>query len=264
MLTPTVGATYALNESLNLYGKYSTGFKSGGWNLDYLTTTQIANKFNFNKETVDSYELGLKGAALDQRMQYDVAVFHSSFKDFQVFQFADLGAGTTELQLRNAAKAESNGTEASLRALVTDNFSMGGNIGAMKAKFKNFPGGLSGGGDAAGKRLPDAPGLTAAVTINYSMPVSAGRLDFYGERSYRSKSFSGVDNIETLDGVSSRDIVNARVSFAADHTPLRLSLWARNLFNNNYTTACGRDFFGNQYVKRGDPRAFGLEGGYSF
>src|SRR5574340_223536 len=266
MLTPTLGVTYALNKSLNLYGKYSTGFKSGGWNLDYLTTTQIANKFNFNKETVASYELGLKGAALDHRMQYDVAVFHSSFKDFQVFQFADLGAGTTELQLRNAAKAESNGAEASLRALVPDNFSIGGNIGTLRAKFKSFPAGLSGGGDAAGKWLPDAPELTSAVTVNYSMPVPSlgGRIDFYGERSYRSKSFSGVDNIESMDGVSSRDLVNARVLFAADRAPLRLSLWARNLFNNSYTTARGRDFFGNQYVKRGDPRAFGLEGGYSF
>ena len=266
MLTPTLGMTYALNKSLNLYGKYSTGFKSGGWNLDFLTTTQIANKFNFNKETVDSYELGLKGAALDSRMSYDVSVFHSSFKDLQVFQFADLGAGTTELQLRNAAKAESSGAEVSLRALATDNLSIGGNIGTLRARFKSFPGGLSGGGDAAGKRLPDAPELTAAVTVNYSMPVSSlgGRLDFYGERSYRSKSFSGVDNIESLDGISSRDLINARVSFTADHAPLRVSLWARNLFNSDYTTARGRDFFGNQYVKRGDPRAFGLEAGYSF
>lgn len=114
MLTPTLGMTYALDKSLNVYGKYSSGFKSGGWNLDFLTATQLANKFNFNKETVDSYELGLKGSALDHRMSYDLSVFHSTFKDFQVFQFADLGAGRTEMQLRNAAKAESVGAEASL------------------------------------------------------------------------------------------------------------------------------------------------------
>lgn len=264
MLTPTVGVSYALNKSLNLYGKYSTGFKSGGWNLDYLTATQIANRFDFNKETVDSYELGLKGVTRDHRMSYDLSFFYSSFKNFQVFQFADLGGGTTELQLRNAAKAESIGAEASFRALVTDNLSIGGNIGTMQAKFNSFPGGMTGGGDAAGKRLPDAPDLTAAMSVNYSMFTSGGRLDFYGECSHRSKSFSGVDNSETLDGVGSRNIVNARVSFVADHARLGLSLWARNLFDNNYTTARGRDFFGNQYVKRGDPRAFGVEGRYSF
>lgn len=266
MLTPTVGVTYALNKSLNVYGKYSTGFKSGGWNLDWLTTTQIASKFDFNKETVNSYELGLKGASPDHRMSYDLAVFRSSYKDFQVFQFADLGAGTTELQLKNAAKAESIGAEASLRAMLTDKLSIGGNLGLLKATFKSFPGGLTGGGDAAGKRLPDAPDLTAAVTLNYSMaaPSLGGRLDFYGEYSHRNKSYGNVDNNETLDAVGSRDIVNARVSLTADHARLGLSLWARNLFDNSYTTARGRDFFGNQFVKRGDPRAFGLEGKYSF
>lgn len=266
MVTPTVGVSYALNELLNLYGKYSTGFKSGGWNLEYLTATQIANKFDFNKETVDSYELGLKGVTRDHRMSYDLSVFHSTFKDFQVFQLVNTGAPTPEFQLKNAAKAESIGAEASLRAMLTDSLSIGGNIGILKAKFMSFPSGTMSGGDAVGKRLPDAPNLTAAVTANYSMFASSlgGRLDFYGEYSHRSKSYSGVDNSEALDGVGSRDVVNARVSLLSDHTRLKLSLWARNLFNNNYTTLRYRDFFGNQYVKRGDPRVFGLEGRYSF
>jgi iron complex outermembrane receptor protein len=265
MLTPTLGVTYALNKSLNIYGKYSRGFKSGGWNLDYLTNTQIANKFNFNRETVDSYELGLKGTELDRRMSYDFSVFHSSFKDFQVFQFVNTGV-TSELQLRNAAQAESVGAEASLRAMVTDNLSIGGNVGVMRAKFNSFPGGMTGGGDAAGKRLPDAPDLTASVSANYSVFASSlgGRLDFYGEVSHRSKSYSGVDNNEALDSVGSRSIVNARVSLVADHARFEMSMWARNLFNSSYTTAHSHDFFGNQYVKRGDPRTFGVEGKYSF
>lgn len=263
LVTPTVGAIYALNKSLNLYGKYSTGFKSGGWNLDWLTTTQIANGLDFNKETVSSYELGLKGASPDHRLSYDLSVFQSRFKDFQVFQFADLGAGTTEMQLRNAAKAESTGAEASLRTQMTDNFTVGGNIGILRATFKSFPGGLTGGGDAAGKRLPDAPDLTAVVSANYSVFASGGRLDFYGEVSHRSKSYSGVDNSETLDVISSRDVVNARVSFATSRDRLRVSLWARNLFDDSYTTTRGRDFFGNQFIKRGDPRAIGVEGKFS-
>ncbi len=266
MLTPTLGVTYAMNPSLNLYGKYSTGFKSGGWNVDYLTAAQIANRFDFNKETVNSYEIGLKGSAPDNRMSYDLSIFHSTFKDFQVFQFVNLGGGATAIQLRNAARAESSGAEASLRVMVTDNFSIGGNIGVLKATFKSFPGGLTGGGDASGKRLPDAPDMTAVAMSNYSMFSASlgGKLDFYGEISHRSKSYTGVDNSETLDAVSGRDVVNARVSFTTSRDRLRVSLWARNLLDNNYTTMRSRDFFGNQFVKRGDPRAFGVEGRYSF
>jgi iron complex outermembrane receptor protein len=198
-------------------------------------------------------------------MQYDFSAFHSSFKDYQVFQFVNTGI-MTELQLRNAAKAESTGAEASFQAMATKNLSIGGSIGIVRAVFKSFPGGLTGGGDASGKYLPDAPDMTTALTMNYSMPAPSmsGRLEFYGEYSHRSKAFNGVDNIEATDGISSRNVVNTRVSFASNNTPLVLSLWARNLFNNSYTTAHGRSFFGNQYVKRGDPRAFGIEGKFSF
>lgn len=267
MLTPTAGITYALDQDTRLYGKYSTGYKSGGWNLDYLTVSQIANGFEFNKETVGSYELGIKGAALDHRLSYDFAAFHSTFRDFQVFQLIDVGGGVTEMRLRNAAKAESIGAEASVRMRVAHNFDVGGNIGILKATFKSFPGGLTGGGDATGKHLPDAPSFTSSITANYSLPAPSlgGKFELYGEYSHRSKSYSSVDNIEDLDGVSSRNIVNVRVSFlSTGHGRMKLSLWARNLLDNSYTTLRSRDFYGNRFVRRGEPRMFGIEGGCSF
>ena len=265
MLTPSIGLTWTAGESLSVYGKYSTGFKSGGWNFDYLTASQIANQLNFNKETVQSYELGLKGSALRHRVQYSLAAFHSNFRDYQVFQFVNTGV-TTELELRNAARVETVGAEASLHALLTRRLGIGANIGSAKAVFKSFPGGLTGGGDAAGKRLPYAPDLTASLTLDYSMPAPtlSGRLDFYGEYSYRGKSYSSVDNIEATDGLSSSNLVNAHISFDSNTTPWKFSLWARNLFNRNYSIARGRDFFGNLYMKRGAPRTWGVEASYSY
>lgn len=267
MLTPTAGISYALDQDTRLYGKYSTGYKSGGWNLDYLTASQVANGFEFNKETVGSYELGIKGAALDHRLSYDFAAFHSTLRDFQVFQLIDLGGGVTEMRLRNAAKAESIGAEASVRMRVAHDFDVGGNIGILKATFKSFPGGLTGGGDATGKHLPDAPSFTSSITANYSLPAPSlgGKFEFYGEYSHRNKSYSSVDNIEDLDGVSSRNIVNARVSFlSAGQGRMKLSLWARNLLDNSYTTLRSRDFYGNRFLRLGEPRMFGIEGGCSF
>jgi iron complex outermembrane receptor protein len=267
MLTPAAGISYALDKDTRIYGKYSTGYKSGGWNLDYLTASQIASGFEFNKEKVGSYELGIKGAALDRRLSYSFAAFHSTFRDFQVFQFIDVGGGVTEMRLRNAAKAESTGAEASLRMRLAHNLEIGGNIGILKATFKSFPGGLTGGGDAAGKYLPDAPSFTSSITANYTLPAPAlnGKFELHGEYSHRSNSYSSADNIESLDGIGSRNIVNARASFlSAGQGRMKLSLWARNLFNDNYTTLRSRDFFGNRFVRRGEPRMFGIEGGCSF
>ena len=147
---------------------------------------------------------------------------------------------------------------------MTGNLGIGANVGLLKAVFKSFPGGTSTGLDAAGKRLPDAPSLTAAVTTDYGMQTPGGRFDFYGEYSFRRKSYTGADNDETLERLDSRDIVNARLTFTPDNSRWGLSVWARNLFDNDYTTTRGRDFFGNQFIKRGDPRAFGAEARYNF
>lgn len=265
-ISPMLGMSYALDNDLNLYGKYSSGFKSGGWNVDFLTGPQISNDLSFDKETADSFEVGLKGSAFDHRMQYDLSVFLVEYRNFQVFQFVGLDSGQTIIQLRNAARAETKGVEASVRALLTGHLTVGANLGLLDAKFKSFPGGGAGGQDAAGQRMPDAPKLTAAATCNYAMLSESldGRFDLYGESTYRSKSFSGINNDQSISALSSRNIVNARLSFVPNHHHWQLSAWARNLFDKTYTTARGREFFGNQFLRYGDPRFFGLEAQLNF
>jgi iron complex outermembrane receptor protein len=266
MLTPTFAVTFPVNKALKLYANYSRGFKSGGWNFDYLTASQLDNGFNFNKELVNSIELGLKGHSLDRHWQYDLAIYDSRFRDFQISQFVDLGGGTTEIRLRNAARARTNGVEASVRVQVNDNLTLGGNVGISKATFIEFPGGTSTGGDATGKQLPDAPNRTASLTFDYRMPAPQlrGSMNFHSEFNYRSKSYSGVDNIEAMDGLESRILANIRLSFASSDAHYVAGLWARNLFNQHYATARGRDFFGNQFIKRGDPLTIGVDLNYRF
>lgn len=265
-VSPTLGASYALTEDLKAYLKYSRGFKTGGWNVDFLTAPQISNDLSFNKETADSYEAGLKGNAFGQRVQYDLAVFLARYKNFQVFQFVGLDSGQTIILLRNAARAETKGVEGSVSALLTSRLNVGANLGLLNAKFKSFPGGGPGGQDAAGQRLPDAPRFTAAITCGYTVPVDSfdGRLALYGESTFRSKSLSGINNDPSISGLSRRNIVNVRMSFLPTSHRWQLSAWARNLFDKTYTTARGREFFGNQFLRYGDPRLFGLEAQINF
>lgn len=265
-ISPTLGASYALTEDLNVYLKYSRGFKTGGWNVDFLTTPQISNDLSFNKEKADSYEAGLKGNAFGHRVQYDLAVFLAKYKNFQVFQFVGLASGQTIILLRNAARAETKGLEASVTALLTSNLTLGANLGILDAKFKSFPGGGPGGTDAAGQRMPDAPKVTAAVTGNYAIPVDSlgGKFDFYGEATFRSKSISGISSDPSISGLTSRNLVNVRLSFAPNNRHWQLSAWARNLFDKAYTTSRGREFFGNQLLRYGDPRLFSVEAQINF
>lgn len=258
--TPTAGFTFALSDDINAYAKYARGFKSGGWNTDFLNVGQIATGFDFDTETVDSYEVGLKGLVLDQRLRFDLAAFYNQFDDFQQFQFIALGGGTTVLQLRNAARVESRGIEGSISLQVNENVRLGANAGYVDAEFDSFPNGGPGGQDLSGNALP-APDTTAALTIDYGMPVAAlaGRIDFFGEYSFRSSFFSGATNDPVFERIGSRNLVNARLGYSNNAGDFGISLWGRNVFKESFLDNRGRDFFGNQFVTRGEPRSYGIE-----
>src|SRR3546814_6216420 len=117
----------------------------------------------------------------------------------------------------------------------------------------------------SGNDLP-APDTTAAVTIDYGMPVTAlgGRIDFFGEYSYRSNYFSGATNDPLYERIGSRNLVNTRLTYSNDAGDLGISLWSRNLFKEKFLDNRGRDFFGNQFVTRGEPRSYGIELWHNF
>lgn len=257
---PTVGVTFAINEKMNLYAKYSTGFKSGGFNVDFLSVASITD-FTFNTETVESYETGIKGTAADGRIQFDAAGFLAYYHNFQILQFVDLGGGATSIQLRNAAEVRTSGFEASASAYITDSLKIGANIGILDATFTSFPNAAGIGVNFDGNDLPNAPAFTGAVTVDYHMPLHAqnGAVDIYLEFSHRDTSFTIARNDPELDQIDKRDLVNSRITYTPDSGNWTLSLWARNLFDNNYVAVHARDFLGNQFVRRGNPRTWGGE-----
>lgn len=263
--SPMLGATIALSPDLKAYTKYSRGFKSGGWNVDFLSTAQVNDGFQFSKETVDSIEAGLKGQSDNRRWQYDVTIFRQRYHDFQVFQFDDLGTGQTVLQLRNAAEAETKGIETSFRGLVGESWRLSGALSFLDARFSDFPNGSTT-GNAAGQRLPDAPKFSARASIDYTLnaPSMHGKFNFFIEDAYQSKTYSGISNDQEASELESRHLVNAQIKFISGNKHWELGLWARNLFDKHYAKAKGRDFFGNRIAFYGDPRFFGVTGQYNF
>lgn len=257
--TPTIGLTWAVSDDMNLYAKYSTGFKSGGFNVGFLSQQSINDGITFKEETVDSYELGLKGVLADGNVQFDLALFNANYDDFQILQFVEVGDNLTDIQLRNAAKVKTSGVEASVKWIASDNLRLGMNLGILDAEFDSFPNAAGVGVDYTGNELPNAPKYTAALTSDYHMSLANGGLDFYGEYSFRQHSFSAADNRPVLSLLKSRSLYNARVTYTPNSANWAVGLWARNLFDKDFSALRGRDFLGNEFLRRGDPRTFGIE-----
>ena len=179
--SPAVSLNWAVTENTNTYIKASTGFKSGGFNLDFISPLDLEQGIEFDKETVTSYELGLKTTLLDDRLSINMAYFNATYDDYQVNQFVDLGfdpvTGTqlTSIQITNAAEVDTSGFEFEAMFSVNDELSINGSLGFLDAEFADFPGGTTVINDdgstsfinAAGNSLPGAADFNAAIGIQY-------------------------------------------------------------------------------------------------
>jgi len=181
-LSPAISLNYAVSDYTNTYVKYSTGFKSGGFNLDYITPIDLQQGIEFNKETVTSWELGLKTSLLDERLSLNMAYFDAQYDDYQVNQFFDLGfdpvTGTqlTSIRITNAAKVDTSGIELEAIFKVNDSLTINGSFGTLDATFAHFPGGTSvidpntGATipvNAAGNKLPGSADINSSLGIQY-------------------------------------------------------------------------------------------------
>ena len=277
---PAVSLTYALTDDTNVYARYAAGYKSGGFNLDYINADELAANqgLEFDKETVDSFEIGLKGNYLDGRLLLNVAAFIANYDDYQVNQFVDLGGGRTSIRINNAAKVETSGLEAEASWRVTDNFTLQASLGLLDATFDSFPGGGTAGADVSGNDLPNAPDTTASLAGTWyrSVPALQSTLLVRGDVTYASEYFSGANNDTEIPYNSAfpgtipygqlpeRTEVNARIGLMADSEIWEVYLWGRNLTDETDPQDELRDFFGTVAKLPGMPRTYGIEVAWNF
>lgn len=258
--TPSIGLRYALTERVNAFATYRSGFKSGGWNLDFLTDAQVDAGYAFDDETAHAYELGLK--ADFSALSIDLSIFRADYRDHQVFQSLRTGGGQTVLVLTNAARARVEGVDASVFARPTERLAVVAGIELLDARYRAFPDGGGPGVDLDGNRLQAAPRASGSLMLDYLVPTLRGELTLHARYSGRGSTYMQPTN-RPLDRLEPRALLDVRTTWRPAAAPAwALSLWARNLLDENYLNRRGRDFLGNQYLKLGDPRTYGIEVSY--
>jgi iron complex outermembrane receptor protein len=224
--TPTVSLVYALTERLNFYATFSSGYKSGGFNVDTLST---ASHLTFNPEHVNNFEVGAKGEFLDGRVQTDVDVFHMDYKDLQVTQYDPASFANF---IGNAATAVIDGAEFDVIARPVANWSVSARLGLLKTRFKTFLDQY--GDDLRGNQLTFAPKFSGAITTQYTVPVSDAAAAFVRlEYSYRSSAHTDVTNLP-IDTLNAFGLLDARLGFNFGHGKWTVEAYGRNLTDKLY------------------------------
>lgn len=227
--TPTVSLVYAITDHVNTYATYSSGYKSGGFNVDTLST---ANRIQFGPEHVENYELGIKGTYLDGHLQANADVFHMDYRDLQVTQYDPASFSN---YIGNAAKAKIDGFEFDTVARITPAWTVSADIGVLNARFDRFVDQY--GNDLAGERLTFAPKFSGDVATRYTVPV-AGEVSAYvnAEYNYRSSAFSQYNDIQTTPSnlLGAYGLLNGSVGLEFHGGKWQIEAWGRNLTNRLY------------------------------
>lgn len=263
--TPTASLSWSASRGVKLYARYAQGFKSGGWNVDFLSRAQVmplpastATPFAFRPETVESLELGGRFTALDNRLSGNVAVFDARYDDYQVNQILVID-GRTIIRLANAAVARSRGVEMAARLAPIPALTVSGNLSLLRATFGSFAGGGAAGSDATGNRLALAPKVSGNLRLSYHPALGDGRRPLEAAIAYRYRGgvYAGQEN--TADQrVPHHAVVDAALTWTAGATGVAAVLWIDNAFNDRTVVNLGRDFLGTLGASYNEPRRVGV------
>ena len=272
--SPTVTLTYAIDPSSNAYLRYAEGYKSGGFNLDFISADIFPGGIAFDKETVRNYEAGLKTTFWERRVQMNLAVFRADYDNYQLNRYVDLGGGRTVITLSNVGAVRSQGLELEGTARPMAGLTLRGGVGLLDTYFTNFPDGGPAGQNLKGNKVPGAARFQGSFGVDYAHDLSGDLVGKAGlQYSYRSGVYSDVGNATStvvagqtipFDRVKGGGLVDARLAVGPQSGRWEASLWARNLTDRDRVGSYGREFLGTLFEYRNEPRTYGVALSTSF
>lgn len=234
-------------DDLLYYGSVSTGFKSGGFFGDF--TFDNSELAAFDSETIIAYEIGTKTTLADGKVQLNASVFYYDYKDIQT-----LVPGVLVTAFDNAEDAKVTGLDLDILAVPTEGLTLGFGLGLLDTELGAI------GVVPAGGKLPNAAEVQANGLIRYEFAIGSSlHLTIQGNFKYTDDMFRDAFN-DPFNFSDSYTVTDARVALSSDDGRWEAALWAKNLFDEEYTEQSFHfiDITGLANQLYGPPRTFGV------
>ncbi|MFT4824828.1 MAG: iron complex outermembrane receptor protein [Halioglobus sp.] len=244
-ITGTVKLSWFMNDTTMFYASYGTGYKSGGVNVDRID--EILD-VEFDAETSESFELGVKADFPDQALRVNFALHRTDTEDLQTISFQG-----TAFALTNAGVAETYGAELEVHWAATETLNLTMGYAYNHGEYSDFEGGPcwvastfhtglpdptvdeNGSCDRSGGDLSSNPENAFVVTANQEFRFSDDVTGFvYGEYAYTDDRVTDVNNDPLKDG-DSYGLVNLRAGVRLEKYDIQLTAWGRNILDEEYT-----------------------------
>ena len=262
-LLPKFALKYDFDARNNVYASVSKGYRAGGYNIQTFSELiqskmsndmtvaineksggrmeqmggeaftpreveyNVSEAIEYKPESSWNYELGTHLTNAGQTVQADFAVFYVKTKDQQISQFAPSGLGRLTV---NKDESSSYGAEASVKAQITNAFSVNANYGYTYATF-NANNGSAG---TVKKYVPFVPKHTFTLGGQYVIALREGScLDDIT----LGANYTGQGRIYwTLDNNASQKFygtLNGQVGFRKGD--INLDVWIHNALDSDKT-----------------------------
>ncbi|MET0499913.1 MAG: TonB-dependent receptor, partial [Candidatus Binatia bacterium] len=238
--TYLLSLSYQINPETMVYGKYSSGYRSGGYNI---RAELPVSREPFKPETIDDFEIGIKSdwnlAGMPGRT--NIAVYYDKYEEIQ--RLIILPGATTSVpttSVLNAGKATIYGGELEFTLFPTDHLELSGYVAYSRPEYDEFVDGA--GIDQSNNEFSYAPRKQASLTARYTLPLDSS----FGDISLQANIFY-QDDIWTSDinepegRLPSYSVVN----LAADWKNIMTSDFDASLFVKN---AGDKEYYDSQFT----------------
>ncbi len=250
---PKISAAYDITPNIMTYATVSRGLLAGGYNYPFASDS---NTLTFEPEKTWNYETGIKTSFWENKFTFNAALFYIDIEDKQVEEWL---AGPGVRKITNAAKAHSQGMEVDMELRLWQGVRIFGGLGLASARFDDWVSMDMMTGqpyDYNGNELPFAPKYTYNMGLSYTHHSGFWcRADLLGNGDY----YTHAKNKEKVDG---HNRVNLTLGYKGES--FDISLWAKNVFDEEYVTSNSSYIGGNHITEDAAPRSFGLGLTYYF
>jgi iron complex outermembrane receptor protein len=243
----TLRVAYEINDNLNTYASWATGFKSTSWNLSRdsrpsvaelagVTAAGLALPNNLrtgtrfaDPEEAEVFEIGLKGQY--ETFSFAATVFDQTLNDFQTNAFTGTGFALT-----NAGETNVKGLEIESTYYATDSLTLTFAGTFLDPVYESYPRAAS--GDLSGEQVAGISEESISVSGNWEWERNGYtgfvRADYQYESEVQILDAQDATAALAVVGASTRKSNLLSASIGVSRGDYELILWGRNLTDNEF------------------------------
>jgi iron complex outermembrane receptor protein len=241
----TAKLAFRFTDTVMAYASYARGYKASGFNLDRErvgdsrfapnpanpAAIQADTNTSFDKELVDSYEVGLKTQWAEDSLLLNAAVFYQDYTDFQLNTFTGIQFVVTSLP-----KVNSQGVDLDLVWYTPlEQLSLQGGVTYADTQIEEFGSALAFfRPERENDRLSFAPEWSGSLSATFEQPIGTSLLFRANVGGKYMSEYNTGSNLDPRKIQDSYALVNARLGIGSADERWTFEAWAQNLTDEDY------------------------------